>query len=156
MATERGIMTEERFIERLSVYGANLSRWPQDEREAARRHLETGSHRLRDLWESEGMFDALLQDASCPPASEALVRRVSASFRAPDRRQSLSVLSRSGGWRTGGAIAACLLFGLVAGGVLEALIIEAGATDEQEEDLFTLSDSAGVSVLLTALGETER
>ncbi|MBU6319206.1 MAG: hypothetical protein KGS00_06095 [Alphaproteobacteria bacterium] len=155
MAIERRIMTEERFLERLSVYGADLSRWPQDEREAARRCLEAGSHRLRDLWESEGMFDALLQEATCPPASEALVRRVSGSFRAPAQRRSGSLLSRSGGWRTGGAIAASLLFGLIAGGLLEARIIETG-NHEEEEDLFALSDAAGVSVLLTALGETER
>jgi hypothetical protein len=150
MANDRNLMTEERFLERLAVYGADLSRWPPEEREAARRRLETGSHRLRDVWESEAMFDGLLAPGPGEPAPEALTRSVAASFRPSPRAQGLDRPAAPRGWKAGGAIAASLAIGLAAGFILERQLLVSG-----EEDVFSLSEPGGMSVLLTALNEPE-
>jgi hypothetical protein len=53
-------MTEARFMALLAAYGAELSRWPADERAAAEALLAVAPHRLKDIWESERVFDRLL------------------------------------------------------------------------------------------------
>jgi cob(I)alamin adenosyltransferase len=53
-------MNEARFMELLGAYGAELSRWPDDDRGDAEAFLEVAPHRIKDIWESERAFDHLL------------------------------------------------------------------------------------------------
>ena len=79
-------MNEARFIELLNAYGAELSRWPEDDRIAAEALLEVAPHRLKDIWESERSFDHLLALEKDGPATIALETKV-LSF-APGRTRS--------------------------------------------------------------------
>ena len=53
-------MNEARFVELLGVYGADLVRWPEEDRGSAAAFLEIAPHRIKDIWESERTFDHLL------------------------------------------------------------------------------------------------
>src|SRR6185312_15288234 len=102
-------MNEARFIELLGAYGAELSRWPEDERGAAEAFLEVAPHRIKDIWESERSFDHLLALEKDGPASISLETKVLAA--SPDRRRvGANTLGfkrwKAPQWVTGGAIAA--------------------------------------------------
>lgn len=111
-------MNETRFMELLSVYGADLVRWPEEDRGSAAAFLEVAPHRIRDIWESERAFDHLLALERDSPASIALETQILST--APARRafvsaptgRSLAGLPR---WATGGALAASLAVGFAAG-----------------------------------------
>ena len=111
-------MNEARFIELLGVYGADLVRWPEEDRGSAAAFLEVAPHRIKDIWESERAFDHLLALEKDSPASIALETQVLSavparrSFVSVSAGRSLSVLPR---WATGGAIAASLAVGFAAG-----------------------------------------
>src|ERR1700754_3615556 len=107
-------MNEARFIELLGAYGAELSRWPEDERAQAEALLEVAPHRIKDIWESERSFDHLLALEKDGPASIALETRVIST--SPDRRSVRRPAARidrwsAPQWATGGAIAASLALG---------------------------------------------
>jgi hypothetical protein len=111
-------MNEARFIELLGVYGAELSRWPEEDRAAAEALLEVAPHRIKDIWESERSFDHLLALEKDGPASIALETKVLAS--SPDRRAARKPAMALGKWTlpqwaTGGAIAASLALGFAVG-----------------------------------------
>lgn len=111
-------MTEARFIELLAAYGADLSRWPEDDRGDAGAFLEVAPHRVKDIWESERSFDHLLALEKDSPVSIALETHVLSS--APDRRslreagrrQPVWALQK---WAAGGALAASLALGFAVG-----------------------------------------
>lgn len=111
-------MNEARFVELLGVYGADLVRWPEEDRGSAAAFLEVAPHRIKDIWESERAFDHLLALEKDAPASIALETQVLSAV--PARRafvsismgQSLAGLPR---WATGGALAASLAVGFAAG-----------------------------------------
>ena len=68
-------MNEARFVELLNAYGAELSRWPDDDRGDAEAFLEVAPHRIKDIWESERAFDHLLALEKNGPASISLETR---------------------------------------------------------------------------------
>lgn len=47
-------MNEARFMELLSGYGAELSRWPEDDRGDAEAFLDGAPHRIKDIWKANG------------------------------------------------------------------------------------------------------
>lgn len=112
-------MKETRFVELLAAYGAELSRWPTDERLEAEEFLAGAPHRLKDIWESERVFDRLLALEKDVPASVSLETKVLASL--PGRRvKRPATVGLFGGWRApqwaaGGAIAASLALGFAVG-----------------------------------------
>src|SRR5262245_24719346 len=111
-------MNEARFMELLSAYGAELSRWPEEERAAAEALLDVAPHRVKDIWESERVFDRLLALEKDGPVSIAFETKVASS--APDRPRAARRPQLFGGlsvpkWATGGAIAASLALGFAVG-----------------------------------------
>src|SRR5262245_40549133 len=146
-------MNEAKFIELLGAYGAELSRWPEDERGAAEAFLEVAPHRIKDIWESERAFDHLLALEKDAPASIALETRVLAA--APDRRTARSRNAAFGKWRmpqwaTGGAIAASLALGFAVG-----YAGEPSQTDTDYAKMLTLTGAGAGSVFLTAMSDPE-
>jgi hypothetical protein len=111
-------MNEARFVELLGVYGADLVRWPEEDRGSAAAFLEVAPHRIKDIWESERTFDHLLALEKDGPASIALETQIVST--APARRpligassgRSLWALPK---WATGGALAASLALGFAVG-----------------------------------------
>jgi hypothetical protein len=111
-------MTEARFMTLLAAYGAELSRWPAEERGAAEALLAVAPHRLKDIWESERVFDRLLtleKDIPAPISLEGRVLAASPSPRAARQSQRLFGRWTPPQWATGGAIAASLALGFAAG-----------------------------------------
>jgi hypothetical protein len=148
-------MNEARFIELLGAYGAELSRWPEEERVAAEALLEVAPHRLKDIWESERAFDHLLALEKDGPASIALETKVLSA--SPDRRSmrrpaSLGKWSLPQ-WATGGAIAASLALGFAVGYAGEP---EHSSPDSSEyATMLTINGAGGGSMFLAALDDPE-
>lgn len=146
-------MNEARFIELLNAYGAELSRWPDEERAAAEALLDVAPHRLKDIWESERVFDHLLALEKDGPATIALETKVLSA--APDRQRAARPSQVFGGWSlpkwaTGGAIAASLALGFAVGYAGESTTVEADYAQ-----MLTLSGGGAGSVFLTAMNEAE-
>jgi hypothetical protein len=109
-------MNEARFIELLGAFGADLARWPEDDRGDAEAFLEVAPHRIKDIWESERAFDHLLALEKDAPASIALETSILAA--APGRRRALRGPTGRWNlpkWATGGALAASLALGFAVG-----------------------------------------
>ena len=90
-------MTEARFVELLAAYGADLARWPEKDRAAAEALLDTAPHRIKDIWESERVFDRLLaleKDMPAPVSLEGLRYRRPASPRWSFHQASRNQASR--------------------------------------------------------------
>jgi hypothetical protein len=146
-------MNEARFMELLSAYGAELSRWPEDERTQAEALLEVAPHRIKDIWESERAFDHLLALEKDAPASIALETRVLAV--SPDRRTARNRSTSFGKWRmpqwaTGGAIAASLALGFAVG-----YAGEPSTADTEYAKMLTLTGAGAGSMFLTAMNDPE-
>ena len=104
-------MNEARFIELLAAYGAEMSRWPEDDRGDAEAFLEVAPHRIKDLWESERAFDHLLALEKDGPASISLETRVigaSPNLRRVGKPLKLDAKWPLPQWVAGGALAASL------------------------------------------------
>lgn len=148
------VMNEARFMVLLGSYGADLSRWPEDERDNAGAFLEVAPHRIKDVWESERGFDHLLALEKDMPVSIALETHVLAA--APGRRAatrglpvfSLRAMPR---WATGGALAASLALGFAAGYAGEPQ--REAVTDYAH--ILSLSNGGAGSVYLTAIHDNE-
>ena len=116
--TEGSVMTEARFIELIGCYGAELSRWPAEERVRAGALMRNAPHRLRDVWERERMFDALLAVDMAEEPSIDLERRILASAptaNAPRVRRRWFAEIAPAKWMAGGALAASLGLGFFVG-----------------------------------------
>jgi hypothetical protein len=147
-------MNEARFMELLGAYGAELSRWPEDERAAAEALLDVASHRLKDIWESERSFDHLLSLEKDVPVSIAFETRILAASPERGRKQrrvfALGKLSLPQ-WATGGAIAASLALGLAVGYAGEP----APPSGADYASMLTLTGAGASSVFLTAMNDPE-
>jgi len=111
------MMDEARFMERLAIYGADLSRWPEVDRAAAEALLRKAPHRLKDIWDSERAFDSLLaMEADVPAPIQLETRILSASPAvAPAARKAVTFLGFAvPRWATG-AVAASLALGFAVG-----------------------------------------
>jgi hypothetical protein len=145
-------MNEARFMELLGVYGADLVRWPEDDRGSAAAFLEIAPHRIKDIWESERSIDHLLALEKDGPASIALEAKILST--APVRR---SLISRSPGgslwslpkWATGGALAASLALGFAVGYAGEPR----RSAETDYPSMLTISSSGGGSMYLTAMND---
>ncbi len=146
-------MTEARFIELLAAYGAELSRWPAEERMQAEEFLAAGSHRLKDIWDSERVFDRLLGVERDIPASVQTEFAILAV--APDRRAVLPGIDlsvrhwRRPQWMAGGAIAASLALGFAVGYAAEP---QQGSDFTQ---MLSLTGAGAGAVFLSAMNEGE-
>ena len=72
-------MTEDRFIALVSAYGADVRRWPELERAAARAFVAAQPGIARAALAEADAIDALLQASPMPPLPAALRDRVIAS-----------------------------------------------------------------------------
>ena len=145
-------MTEARFMELLAAYGAELARWPDDERGPAEALLEVAPHRLKDIWESERVFDRLLALEKDVPAPIALEARVLAA--SPSRTVCPPIVGCSGRWTppqwaTGGAIAASLALGFAAGYAGEPASTNGG----DYAQMLSLCGAGAGNMFLTAANE---
>lgn len=148
-------MNEARFMGLLGAYGADLARWPEDDRAHAEVFLDSAPHRIKDLWESERSFDHLLALEKDVPSSIAL--ETSVIDAAPGRR----VISPRFGlvrwsaatpkWATGGAIAASLALGLAVGYASEPH----PPVVQDYARILTVSGGGGGSMFLSAMNDVE-
>ncbi len=148
-------MNEARFIELLGSYGAEFSRWPEDDRGDAEAFLEVAPHRIKDIWESERAFDHLLALEKDMPASISLETRVlSASMEKRTKRRPVSAFGkwRVPQWMTGGAIAASLALGFAVGYAGEA----AQPSDGEYAKMLTVSGGGAGSMFLSAMNDADR
>lgn len=148
-------MNEARFIELLGSYGAELSRWPEDDRSDAEAFLEIAPHRIKDIWESERAFDHLLALEKDGPASISLETRVLDA--SPRRRSIRRPVSAFGKWPvpqwvTGGALAASLALGFAVGYAGEP---KASADAEDYAKMLTVSGAGAGAMFLSAMNDPE-
>lgn len=148
-------MNEARFVELLSAYGAEFSRWPEDDRGDAESFLQTAPHRIKDIWESERAFDHLLALEKDMPASISLETRVLAA--SSDRRSVRRPVAVFRGWQVsqwlaGGALAASLALGFAVGYVGEP----GGGGDADYATMLTVSGAGAGSMFVTAMNDVER
>jgi hypothetical protein len=145
-------MNEARFMELLGAYGAELSRWPEDERSQAEALLEVAPHRIKDIWESERAFDHLLaleKDAPAPIALETRVLEASPGRGVAGKRGGEPGRWRMPQWATGGAIAAAMALGFAVG------YAEPAPTDTDFAKMLTLTGAGAGSMFLTAMNDSE-
>ncbi|MES0882765.1 hypothetical protein [Roseibium sp. SCP14] len=113
-------MTLQEFDEGLLTWGANLDRWPEDTRSAARQLLETDAE-ARTLWQEATHFDAILGTASAVEMSQsAVVAKTQINLQT--RREGSALLRLL-------PIGQLIGFGTLAGagGVAAAFLVPAGA-----------------------------
>lgn len=115
-------MTEERFFQILEAYGADPSRWPEAEREAAEAFAAAHRPAVEAAMLGEARLDALLGPAAAD-VPELLERRILRSFPGP------AAVPR---WQIPVATAAVLLVGICIGFASGALT----ATDTGPETVF--------------------
>jgi hypothetical protein len=143
-------MNEPRFIELLASYGAELSRWPLEERAAAEEFLEFGPHRLKDLWESERVFDRLLALDKDGQPSIALETRVLSSATSLGRSAGRDgIRLRMPNCAAGGAIAASLALGFAVGYAGEPASRAASPSSVDAPQMLALSEGGSAAVLLS-------
>ena len=148
-------MNEARFMELLGSYGAELSRWPEDDRGDAEAFLDGAPHRIKDVWESERAFDHLLALEKDSPASISLETRVLAA--SPDRRGVRQPAKAFGHWLTtpkwltGSVLAASLAFGFAVGYANEPR----HGSDSVYAAMFTGSSIGPGSMFLSAMNDPE-
>lgn len=146
-------MNEARFIELLSAYGAELSRWPEDERAAAEALLEVAPHRIKDIWESERVFDRLLSLEKDSPATIALETSIlSAAPSARSARRTGRVFGwlNMPQWATGGAIAASLALGFAAG-----YAAEPEQQNVEYAQMLSLTGAGAGAMFISAMNDAE-
>jgi len=145
-------MNEARFMELLGAYGADLARWPEDERAHGEVFLEGAPHRIKDVWESERGFDHLLALEKDVPSSIALETAILGA--APGRRRVGWSLGLSGWpsvprWAAGGALAASLALGFAVGYAGEMQ----SAPEHDYAKMRTVSGGGANAVFLTAMND---
>ncbi|WP_339746888.1 hypothetical protein [uncultured Maricaulis sp.] len=130
-------MTEERFQQILSAYGANTERWPAAERDAAQAYAAANRERLAAALALEAGLDELLGPAE-RPASELLERRILRSL------EQLPVWN----WRApAAAAAAALIVGVMLGFSSGALMAPTDDVETYYADAFTGLDQDWVDWL---------
>jgi hypothetical protein len=100
-------MDRQRFEHLLEAYGTDYARWPAEERAAGEAFAATHADAVAGLRAAERVLDEVLDAGRMSPtASDLLAARILAAH----KRQ------RSGlDWRAVAALAACAVFGVVAG-----------------------------------------
>lgn len=99
-------MNEQRFAEIVSAYGAAPRRWPEAERAAAQAFAAAHAAIAEPLLKRAAALDATLDaDEAAAPSDLLAARILNTAKLAPARMD----------WRPLAALAACAVFGLVAG-----------------------------------------
>lgn len=99
-------MDRARFETLLAAYGADVSRWPEEERTAACTYLAQHGTDLSEELGDARQIDAMLAHAASDPKAEALAARILAA--APKRADGFDRRALL-------ALAACAVFGVVLG-----------------------------------------
>lgn len=108
-------MTEERFAALAAAYGADIGRWPEEEREAARRLAGDGA--AMAALEAEAALDHLMWQAATPAPGPALSDAVIAM--APRARPARGPVLR---WLTGIGVGAALAAAGATGAAVGAVL----------------------------------
>ena len=148
-------MNEARFMELLAAYGADLARWPEDERTHAEVFLDGASHRVKDVWESERSFDHLLAlEKDVPPSISLETAILGASNVRRHVGRPLGLFGRFNlpRWATGGALAASLALGLAVGYAGEP----EPALEQDYATILTMASGGAGSMFLSAMNDAER
>lgn len=149
------MMTETRFEELADAYGADLARWPLEERAGAEALL-ADSAAARALLDDAKALDATLDLWADPQPSDALMARIlgdaaeaglapaqeaAGPVVKPARPGLMQRLFGDWGWRPAGAMAACLAIGVVAGlsGTPAPMDGSYGTADAAEETLMDMA-----------------
>ncbi|UVS83836.1 hypothetical protein EFP18_06390 [Burkholderia glumae] len=111
-------MTADQFRDLIDRHGANPRRWPAPCREAAWRHADALGDALRDTLAPARLLDALLDAADAPPPSEALQRRILASF---PRRPPRWIARHP--WWSGAGLIGIAAAGCIAGFMLMSMLM---------------------------------
>jgi hypothetical protein len=149
------MMNEARFMELLGAYGADLARWPEDERTHAEVFLDGASHRVKDVWESERSFDHLLAlEKDVPPSIslETVILGSSNVLRRVRRPLNLFAGFNIPRWATGGALAASLALGLAVGYAGEP----EPSLEQDYATILTMASGGAGSMFLSAMNDAER
>jgi len=134
-------MNSERFTTLAQAYGADLSRWPAEERDAAVEFLAANPGAL----EEEAALDALLDLAPAASLSPDLASRL--AYGAPRGRPQR--LGRPQAWMSGAGLAAACVLGLAFGASLPAHIL----VDPSTEALVETQTAFDTGADLTGLEE---
>lgn len=144
------MMNEARFMDRLAIYGADLSRWPDEDRADAEALLRKAPHRLKDIWDSERAFDGLLALEADSPASIQLEAKILSASPSPAgamrRRGSLWGLGLPK-WATG-AVAASLALGFAVGYAAEPPVAASQGDASMEAPQMLVFAEGGSAILL--------
>nr|BFD43288.1 hypothetical protein FFPRI1PSEUD_47870 [Pseudomonas sp. FFPRI_1] len=89
-------MTPERFVHLAEAYGADLQRWPAEERASAQALLSTGNTWAQEALQQALWLDRQLDRYQLPEPSPALVRQILAT--APGRPPLPSFWRRYASW----------------------------------------------------------
>lgn len=141
-------MTDERFAALVAAHGGEPARWPDDERDAALRHLE-GSMAARQALDDARRIDAWLDaDAIAPPRAALRMRVLSDAARemrlrapAPRRGFLARLWDELGGLRIAGpAFAASIALGVaMSAWQLAPMSDLQGAQTAADDDLIELA-----------------
>ena len=116
-------MNAERFKLLADAYGANLDRWPANERAAAVAFM--GEDPDAPVWLADAeSLDRLLGAAPSPAPSAVLREEIIAS--APRAKAGWM---RRGAWMSGAGLGAACVLGVVVGANLSGLYLEEATTD---------------------------
>jgi hypothetical protein len=119
-------MTPERFRVLLQAYGADLQRWPDDERSEARALAAQDSPELRRCLAEEAALDGWLDDHTLAGPDEALVRRIATATTpaaVPAAVAGRGSWWRAGGWWPGAGLTITGLAGALAGALLVSVAL---------------------------------
>lgn len=131
-------MDMTRFEQLLAAYGANPSRWPHDERDAAQ-HLLATSSAARATHEEASRLDSVLARAGAVSVPQDLAARILAQASAhgpspgaaPARWTWLRELwPGAAAWQPAAALAASMILGLAVGATFESAFIPELSDDE--------------------------
>lgn len=148
-------MNEARFIELLAAYGAEMSRWPAEDRGDAEAFLAIAPHRIKDLWESERAFDQLLAVEKDGVVSVTLETRVlaTATHQSRVRKPFFAGVNQSvPQWLAGGALAASLVLGFAVGYSGEPTQLK----DSDYAKMLSVSGGGAGSMFITAMNDPEK
>ena len=120
-------MTLDRFTDLAAAYGADIARWPEAERTAARA-LAQSEPRAAAILADAGILDRALHAAVTPPASRALYERVIAE--AP----ALVARGRLARWMTAVGLGAALAMAAASGVAVGAVFAPSAVLQLQSAD----------------------
>jgi hypothetical protein len=119
-------MTPERFAELVEIYGAELRRWPEEQRDAASLCMETHPEETARALQAARWLDGSLDRYAMPRPGTGLTKAIidaSPPLRAAARRMRL--------WRQGAGFAALGLAGALAGALAIAVLIPMTAPPDE-------------------------